>query len=224
MQKKQRAIKSEERKAWEREQRTNRIIDIVEDLFFTRGYEATTVDEIARAAGYTKRSIYIYFKDRDDLFLAVVRRGQLLFKTVLEQAVENPDRSDEPLVIRLGRAFYQYSLDHPKYITLLMTYESKLHRYVPDTQDYNDGSFRSQCQRLSSEYGRIVTSAIEEDIRRGRIHTTLSARQLMLLLWGQVLGVLQIILMRKESFSEVYQITPEKLFEEYLSMVVKSFH
>ncbi len=37
MEKKQRASKSVERKAWEREQRMNRIIDIVEKLFFTRG-------------------------------------------------------------------------------------------------------------------------------------------------------------------------------------------
>jgi hypothetical protein len=130
---------------------------------------------------------------------------------------------NEPRVVSLGRAFYQYSLDHPKYITLLMTYESKLHRYVPDAQEIDDGSYRSQCQRLSLEYGRIVTSAIEEDIGKGRIRTDLSARQLMLLLWGQVFGVLQIILMRKESFDEVYHITPEKLFEAYLSMVVKSF-
>ncbi len=223
MQKKQRAVKSAERKAWEREQRINRIIDIVENLFFTRGYEGTTVDDIARAAGYTKRSIYIYFKDRDDLFLAVVRRGQVLFKEALEQAITGTASQNEPLVVRLGRAFYQYSIDHPNHITLLMTYESKLHRYVPNTEGDDDGSFRSQCQKLSFEYGGIVTSAIEADIKSGWIKSPLTARQLMLLLWGQVLGVLQIILMRKESFNEVYGITPEKLFEEYLGMVVKSF-
>ena len=44
----------------------------------------------------------------------------------------------------------------------------------------------------------------------------------MLLLWGQVLGVMQIILMRKEGFRETYGITPDALFGELLSMMVKA--
>ena len=143
MQKKQRTVKSDERKAWEREQRMNRIVDIVEKLFFSRGYEGTTVDDIARAAGYTKRSIYIYFKDREDLFLAVVKRGQVLFKAALEEAVAGPVPDDQPLSIGLGRAFYQFSLDHPGHLALLMTYESTLYRYASDQPADDDGGFRS---------------------------------------------------------------------------------
>lgn len=222
MQKKQRTVKSDERKAWEREQRMNRIVDIVEKLFFSRGYEGTTVDDIARAAGYTKRSIYIYFRDREDLFLAVVRRGQVLFKAALEEAVAGPVPDDQPLSIGLGRAFYQFSLDHPGHLALLMTYESKLYRYASDQPAEDDGGFRSQCQALSREYGGIVTRVIERDIERGLIRSKLDARQLMLLLWGQVIGVMQVILMRKESFREVYGITPEMLFEEFLAMTRRS--
>jgi hypothetical protein len=65
-------------------------------------------------------------------------------------------------------------------------------------------------------------TAIENDIKNGWIKTRLSARQLMLLLWGQILGVMQIILMRKESFRDAYGINPEELFDEYIQMVMKS--
>jgi hypothetical protein len=67
-----------------------------------------------------------------------------------------------------------------------------------------------------------VTAAIERDICNGHIHTKLSATQLMLILWGQILGFMQIIIMRKKSFEEAYDITPESLFEEYLRMAIKS--
>lgn len=222
MEKKQRASKSVERKAWEREQRMNRIIDIVEKLFFTRGYEGTTVDDIARAAGYTKRSIYIYFKDREELFLSVVRRGQELFKAALEEAAARPVSKNQPLSIGLGRAFYQFSLDHPGHLALLMTYEAKLYRYASDQSPDEEDGFRAECQRLSREYGSIVTRAIQSDIERGLIRTKLNARQLMLLLWGQVLGVMQVILMRKASFRKVYGLSPETLFEEFLAMTRRS--
>lgn len=221
-QRKQRAVKTEERKAWEREQRISRLVDIVQELFFTRGYDGTTVDDIARAAGYTKRSIYLYFKDRDDLFLAVVRRGQMLFKDMLEEALKEKTSVDTPQVINMGRAFYRFSLEHPQHFNLLLIYESRLHRYYMTEADQDDESFKSQCQRISFEYGRLVMTAIENDIKNGWIKTRLSARQLMLLLWGQILGVMQIILMRKQSFRDAYGINPEELFDEYIQMVMKS--
>jgi AcrR family transcriptional regulator len=42
-------------------------------LFLERGYEGTTLDAIARAAGTTKPSLYIRFPDKGSLFEAVVR-------------------------------------------------------------------------------------------------------------------------------------------------------
>ncbi len=222
---KPRALKTEERKAWERDQRINRLVDITQELFFAHGYDGTTVDDIARAAGYTKRSIYLYFRDREELFLAVVHRGQLLFRSALEQALAEDYGSGEALVLRLGRAFYRFSIEHHGHFNLLLTYESRLHRYHSSQTegDRDEGQgFRALCQRLSNEYGELVTGAIGEDMRAGRIRSRLTARQLMLVLWGQALGVMQIIIMRTRSFSDAYGISPEKLFEEYLRMASKS--
>lgn len=219
---KPRAAKSEERKAWEREQRINRLIDIVQELFFTHGYDGTTVEDIARAAGYTKRSIYLYFKDRDDLFLAVAQRSLMLFKASIENAQDQTGGNHDLRIINIGRAFYRFSLEHPEHFNILMTYETRLHKYYSRDEVADDSSFKTQCQSLSSEYGRLVTSAIEEDIKNSHIKTKLSARQLMLLLWGQIFGVMQIILMRKESFQDAYGIKQEVLFEEFLMMAIKS--
>lgn len=221
---KPRAAKSDERKAWEREQRINRLVDIVQELFFTHGYDGTTVEDIARAAGYTKRSIYLYFKDRDDLFLAVAQRSLTLFKQTIEESIIQKKDSNDLRIINVGRAFYRFSLEHPEHFNILMTYETRLHRYYNRDKITNDDSFQYQCQALSGEYGNLVTSAIEEDIKNGHIKTNLTARQLMLLLWGQIFGIMQIILMRKASFHEAYGIKPELLFEEFLTMAVKSMH
>ena len=40
-------------------------------LFFERGYEATTIDEIAAAAGVSRRSFFHYFKSKDEILLAL---------------------------------------------------------------------------------------------------------------------------------------------------------
>ena len=44
-------MKIEDRKAWERKQRQDRIIDIAEKLFLSQGVNQTTMDRIAHVAG-----------------------------------------------------------------------------------------------------------------------------------------------------------------------------
>lgn len=46
-----------------------KIIQASEKLFLKRRFHEVTLDEVARAAGVGKGTIYLYFKDKDDLFL-----------------------------------------------------------------------------------------------------------------------------------------------------------
>lgn len=214
-------LSKEERKSWEKEQRKNRIVDCAQEIFFKKGFDGATIDDIAAAAGYSKRSIYLYFRDREELFLAVVFRGQTLLYEMLKHALKDEDRG-EPGLLRLGRAFYDFSLSHPEFFGMIMAYESKIHAYRGDDAPLDRDSPRARCRELSNRYGGLVIQAIEEEMKTGRLITSLKPVQLMLLLWGQIFGVMQIILMRKEGFRETYGITPEALFAEFLSMVKKA--
>ena len=48
------------------------IIEKARDLFTTYGYKKVSMDEIAREANVTKKTIYSYFKDKDSMFLYFV--------------------------------------------------------------------------------------------------------------------------------------------------------
>src|SRR5687767_3284280 len=51
-----------------------RVLDAAERLFVDRGYRATSVQDIAAAAGYTTGAIYSSFSGKDELFVAVFER------------------------------------------------------------------------------------------------------------------------------------------------------
>jgi len=53
-----------------RRQTLQRIVEVALELFFAKGYEATTLDEIAAAAGIARRTFFHYFKSKDDILLA----------------------------------------------------------------------------------------------------------------------------------------------------------
>ncbi|GAB93897.1 TetR/AcrR family transcriptional regulator [Gordonia rhizosphera] len=50
------------------------LLDAAEDVFAEKGFAPATLDDIARAAGYTKGAIYKHFSTKEDLFLAVSDR------------------------------------------------------------------------------------------------------------------------------------------------------
>jgi AcrR family transcriptional regulator len=60
---------------WQRraEDRPREICTAALEVFAEKGFAAAKLDEIARRAGVSKGTLYLYFKDKEDLFRAVVR-------------------------------------------------------------------------------------------------------------------------------------------------------
>jgi len=215
-------MSSKERKIWEKKQKENRIIDIAEHIFLEKGYEQTTLIEIANAAGYNKRTMYLYFKDREEIFLAVVLKGLTILYNTLEKALSEIDSKNGSLE-KMGQGFFDFSLNHPKYLGLIMIYESNACIYYKETEtEVNPEFYNSLCQQKTDQLADLITNAIEKGIKNKTIKTTLTPIQLMLLIWGQVFGVMQIILMRKRHFKDAYGISHEDLFNEFVTMMNKA--
>ncbi len=61
-------------RAERRERTREELIAAAESLFTARGFHATSVDEVALEAGYTKGAVYSNFESKEDLFFAVYER------------------------------------------------------------------------------------------------------------------------------------------------------
>ena len=219
-------MKPSERKAWEKAQRTSRIVDVAQQVFFENGYGGSTMDQIATAAGYKKRTLYLYFKDKETLFLAVVLRGLKILNGMLQQAYAGPVSGQSNLGA-LGRAFFDFSLSNPEYAELIMIFEAKtcvyfkdapendaaMHRSSPESED-----LRAACQAVTDANADMVTRAIADGIDSGAIRSDMTPKQLMLVVWGQILGILQVLQMRKKYFHDAYGISHETLFNRFMEM------
>lgn len=64
-----------DRKAREKEQRRNDIINAAEKLFFSRSYDNVSMEDIAKEVELNRATLYLYFKNKDALFYAVVLRA-----------------------------------------------------------------------------------------------------------------------------------------------------
>jgi TetR/AcrR family transcriptional regulator, cholesterol catabolism regulator len=70
------------------EARWEEIVHAAAAIFYKKGYEATSLQDIASAVGLLKGSIYYYIKTKEDLLYELVNRAQILYMGTLEEDAE----------------------------------------------------------------------------------------------------------------------------------------
>jgi AcrR family transcriptional regulator len=81
--------------------RYKRVIRSAEELFKKLGFRAVTMELVAREANVAKATLYSYFKNKDELYLAVCARMARILRDSVEQALTKPDT---PLDARVADA------------------------------------------------------------------------------------------------------------------------
>jgi AcrR family transcriptional regulator len=74
-----------------------RIIEIAERLFAQYGFLKTTMEDIAKKVHMGKSSVYYYFKSKDDIFSAVIRKDTRIFQQKLDDAVESAKTPEDKI-------------------------------------------------------------------------------------------------------------------------------
>ena len=82
------------------ERRRPQVLDAALKLFLKGGYDGTSMDAVAHAAGVTKPVVYACFSSKDDLFRSLLAREEELILAEVQGAFQDTDLSDpEPTLI-----------------------------------------------------------------------------------------------------------------------------
>ena len=93
--------------------RRDEILWAAKDLFLKEGYEATTIRRIAEVVGVSAPALYLYFKDKEAILLALCDQT---FGFLIERMAEI-DKAGLPPIERLrhcGEAYVRFALDNPR--------------------------------------------------------------------------------------------------------------
>jgi AcrR family transcriptional regulator len=147
-----------------RRRKAERPQEILEAAFleFSRnGYATTTLDQIAERAGVTKGTIYVYFENKEHLFISMVRE---LMKGTLEPVCEMFERH-EGSTADLLRAQFSFIYQH--------IVEDKRRREVVRMLIAEASRFPALADRYYEEIHRpcleLLTQAVQRGIDRGEI-------------------------------------------------------
>lgn len=207
-----------ERRARERQARVEGFIDAAERLFFKQGYENTSIEQLARSVEFSKRTIYIYFRDKQELFLAVVHRCLARLLARLEKAVSGAGLSGREQLLRLFRAYNAFSRSERHRFQAIKEFELTVYGFGK-TRDAR-GEYEVACLDLNDQMVQLAIRAIEQGYEEGSIRSTLTPLQLTLLVWGQLMGVQQAIQAREADMGTLYETTGEALLEAHWELLM----
>src|SRR5437660_4863612 len=75
----------------------SRILDAAEDVFFAQGVSRTSLADVATAAKVTRGAIYWHFRNKSDLFDAMVERVRMPMESIMTSNLDDP--ASDPLAL-----------------------------------------------------------------------------------------------------------------------------
>jgi len=133
------------------------IIEAARALFTMYGYRKVSMDEIAREAGVTKKTIYTYFKDKDELYQYFVLEEIEQMKKIIEKNEKKPI----PFAEKIHQTIYEV-LTYKKQAKLIegMVREAPYLGNITQSLQYIDDNIQQYLKR------KIETAIQEGHIRK----------------------------------------------------------
>lgn len=114
---------SRERRVREKAVLRQAILDAAGNLFADKGYDSFSMRKLAEEIGYSVATLYLYFKDKDELLFSVLDEGFLRFEQALKEASESSSHPQNRLT-SIGRAYIRFGLENPAYYRLMFMHRS----------------------------------------------------------------------------------------------------
>lgn len=186
-----------ERKEREKQQRRDAIIDAAEKVFFRKGIEIATMDEVAETAELSKGTLYLYFKSKQDLYLAVTKRGLDILTEMSKQEVKKHDKGIEK-IHALGKTYHEFSKKYPDYFQAMVYFDMSISEI--DLKDSN----AEACQKQGEEALMVCVEALKKGIDDGSIRSDIDPLKVAVILWGHSLGILRLISIKQKYIEDIF--------------------
>jgi AcrR family transcriptional regulator len=106
------------RRERERQNHEDEIVMAAEKVFCLKGFDDASMDEIALEAQFTKRTLYQYFANKEDLFFAVVHKGLLRLNDYIAKTSLD-DVNGYQKLMQAAKGFVAFFKDYPALFRLL---------------------------------------------------------------------------------------------------------
>jgi TetR/AcrR family fatty acid metabolism transcriptional regulator len=156
----------------------DRILRAAIKVFAKNGFYATRVSEIAKAAGVADGTIYLYFKNKDDVLITIFEDGIQQLLAILREVASSEEPFDKRItrIIELQLGLLEEQRDLAEVITVNLRQSSSL--------------LKQYATPLFMEYIDVIAGLIREGQKEGAFRRDLNARVVARSLFGALDAIL----------------------------------
>lgn len=185
-------------------------MDAAERVFFAKGADHATMDEVAEAAELSKGLLYFYFKSKHDLCHALVHRGLRILRELFAQVLRDHERGIDQ-VRGIGKAYIRFSQEYPDYFDLMAWFEAER------SNEADPDSFEEACEYEGDECIELVAQAVQNGMDDGTIRSDLNPLLTAVMLWGMTHGIIQVAGYKETEHR--YVVPPDLLMDTTLDFI-----
>jgi AcrR family transcriptional regulator len=176
----------QERKEREKEARRDEIINAAEKVFFEKGVSVATMDDVAGTAELSKGTLYLYYRCKEDLLVAVAYRGLEIMYKLFHEAISTGEPPVK-LIANLGEAYFKFFAEYRNYFRMMYFFES------PQFHANVSPEVKQACLVHDRKVWNMVFSLIRDAIDQGMFHPDLNPVEVGIMLWSNSNGFFRLL-------------------------------
>lgn len=208
-----------ERKEKGKEIRRTDIIEAAERIFFSKGYDNATMDDVAKEAEFSKRTVYVYFNSKEQIYFEIMIKG---YKLLIGMLKEDRQKENVPNAVeeikQLSMALQRFNQLYPEYFRAIMEYENGELDFDKGIPDHS----RQECYGLGEEVLGYLIRALKRGISEKTVRGDMDVVKMALSLWACVIGVFNTAGRKHNYIKHYHHMTSEELIASAFQLMISS--
>ena len=175
-------------------------------LFMNKGIAATSMDDIAKAAGYSKATLYVYFENKEEIVGILVLNSMKKLYGYIVSALEQQETTKEQYKF-ICRGLVQYQEEFPFYFKMVLdkiNIDFESHDYLPEEKE---------TYQIGEEINEKIKEFLIFGIDKGDLRGNLKIMPTIFNFWGMLSGLIQFAANKEEYIKKVMGLSKIQFLE-----------
>ncbi|NLL78896.1 MAG: TetR/AcrR family transcriptional regulator [Clostridiales bacterium] len=191
------------------------IAEAARKLFTKKGIERVSMDDIAKEAGYSKATLYVYFKNREEILgVLVLNSMKQLYESLSTALDQNKNTYDRYLAICLS--LFDYEQEYPLYFQLALSrinIDFTSPDYLPEEKETFD---------VGEAINQKLRQFLEDGIAANELRPDLSIGPTIFSFWGMLSGLLHTASQKEAYISQELSMNRQEFFDYGVKLLYRS--
>jgi len=173
------------RKEREKQERRQSILKSATEVFFEKGFEKSSMEMIAERSQLAKGTLYLYFKSKEDLYMALMKDGLHILHSMFDQVIKK-NMPIEQKFRDIAKAYIRFTQAYEDYAQVMMMVDSG------QLSDKVDQAQLEQIRALQMHGIEKLQKVVEDGISQGYYDKSVDAKNTVLMSWAAIWGAVML--------------------------------